>query len=123
MVTLPKLRLVGFALSAPGVTPVPDSPTLWAPFEASLLMERVALNVEAALGVNEILRFVLCPAGTETGNVIGVNAKYLVEAEALLMLTVLFPEFVTINARLLLVFGATLPKLRLALPRTRFPIC
>lgn len=86
-------------------------------------MEKVALNAPAAFGVNETLRFVLCPAASATGNVIGTNAKYLLEAAALLMFTVLFPEFVTVRARLLLVFGATLPKLILALPRTRFPIC
>ena len=57
------------------------------------------------------------------GNVGEVKAKYLVETEALLMLTVLFPEFVTVSARLLLLLGEIAPKFRLALPRTRVPIC
>lgn len=57
------------------------------------------------------------------GNVGAVKAKYLVETEALLMLTILFPEFVTVNARLLLLLGETFPKSRLALPRTRVPTC
>ena len=119
--TLPKASLLGLSASRP--VPVPESATLCIPFEASLLMDSVALNTAAAFGVNEILRFVLCPAASTTGNVVEANAKYLVDAEALLMFTVLFPEFVSVSVRLLLVFGATLPKLRLALPIARFPIC
>lgn len=119
--TLPKSLLVGFSESKP--VPVPESATLCVPFEASLPMDSVALKAAAAFGVNETLRFVLCPADSATGNVVAANAKYCVEAEALLMFTVLFPEFVTVSVRLLLVFGATRPKSRLALPRARFPVC
>ena len=119
--TLPKSLLAGLSASMP--VPVPERATLCIPFEASLLTDRAALKATAAFGVNEILRLVLCPAASTTGNVIGANAKYLVEAEALLMFTVLFPEFVTVNVRILLVFGATLPNSRLALPRANVPIC
>lgn len=119
--TLPNASLVGFSASKP--VPLPVSATLCVPFEASLLMDSVALKAAAAFGVKEILRLVLCPAASETGNVGEANAKYFVETEAPLMFTALFPEFVTVSVRLLLVFGGTLPKSRLALPTARFPIC
>lgn len=56
-VTLPKSSLVG--LSERGPVPFPDRATVWVPFEASLLTERVAVNRVAALGLNETLRFAL----------------------------------------------------------------
>jgi hypothetical protein len=121
--TLPKLRLVGFALSAPGAIPVPERETDWVPLDASLLMESVALKVAAAFGVNEIFRLVLAPGAIETGNEGAVKAKYLVETEALLMLTALLPELVVVTVRLLVDPGVTPPKSRLAFARTRFPDC
>jgi len=51
------------------------------------------------------------------------NAKYLLETDALPMETALLPEFVIVNVRVLVVFGDTCPKLRLALARARVPIC
>lgn len=119
--TLPNDSLEGFSASNP--MPVPESATVWVPFAASLPMESVAVNAAAAFGVKEMLTFVLCPADSATGNVGAANAKYLVETDALPMLTALLPEFVRVSVRLLLVFGVTLPKLRLALPRTSWPIC
>jgi hypothetical protein len=91
--------------------------------EASLLMESVAVNLAAAFGLKEMLRFVLCPADKEMGKLGAVNAKYFVDTDALPMLTALFPEFVTVSVRLLLLVGETFPKSRLALPRTKVPIC
>lgn len=86
-------------------------------------MESVAVNAVAAFGVNEIVRFVLNPAPSDTGSLGEANAKYLFDTDALLIETVLFPELVTVSVTLLLVLGLTLPKLRLVLPRTRFPLC
>jgi hypothetical protein len=86
-------------------------------------MESVALNFAAAFGVNERLRVVLAPAASDTGRVGEVIAKYLVETEALLTVTVVLPELVAVTVRVLLVPGVTSPKSRLALPRTRFPDC
>jgi hypothetical protein len=84
-------------------------------------MESVALNFVAAFGVNDMLRVVLAPAAIDTGNVGEAIAKYLVETEALLTLTVALPELVAVTVRVLLVPGVTSPKSRLALARTRFP--
>ena len=53
-VTLPKSSVAG--LSAREPVPAPERETVWVPFEASLLMESVALNTAAALGVNETFR-------------------------------------------------------------------
>ena len=76
-----------------------------------------------SFGVNETLKFTLNPAASDTGNVGEANAKYLVDTDAPLMVTALFPELVTMSVRLLVVLGLTFPKFRLALPRTRFPVC
>jgi hypothetical protein len=84
-------------------------------------MESVALNLAAAFGVNEMLRVVLAPAASDTGSVGEAIAKYLVDTEALLTLTVALPELVAVTVRVLLVPGVTFPKSRLALARTRFP--
>lgn len=118
-VTLPKGSLAGLRASNP--EPVPESDRVSLPFEASLLMESVALNFAAAFGVNEMLRVVLAPAASDRGSVGEAIAKYLVETEALLTLTVALPELVAVTVRVLLVPGVTSPKSRLALARTRFP--
>lgn len=120
-VTLPKAWLAGLRASNP--EPDPESEIVGFPFEASLLMESVALNFAAAFGVNEMLRVVLAPAASATGSAGEVMAKYLVETEALLTLTVALPELVAVTVRVLLVPGVTSPKSRFALPRTRFPDC
>lgn len=86
-------------------------------------MESVAVNAPAAFGVNETPKFILNPAPRDTGSVGEANAKYLFVTDTLLIVTVLFPELVNVSATLLLLFGLTLPKSRLALPRTRFPLC
>jgi hypothetical protein len=68
-----------------------------------------------------MLRVVLAPGAIETGSVGNPRAKYLVETETLLMLTVLLPELAAVTVRLLLVPGVTAPKSRVAIPRARFP--
>ena len=69
-VTLPKLRLVGFAPSVPGVTPLPDSGIVRVGFEALDVMVRLPLALPADDGVNETLKVALCPAVRVTGAVI-----------------------------------------------------
>jgi hypothetical protein len=119
--TLPKGSLAGLRASNP--EPDPESVRVWFPSEASLATESVALNCAAAFGVNEMLKVVLAPAAIDTGRVGETIAKFLVETEALLMLTVLLPVLVAVTVRLLLVFGGTSPKSRLALPKIKFPDC
>lgn len=119
--TLPNASLEGLRASSP--EPAPESGRVWVPSEASLLTESIALKVAAAFGVNEMLRVVLAPGAIERGNDGAVKAKYLVETEALVILTALLPELFAVTVRVLLVPGVTSPKLRLALPRTRLPDC
>lgn len=66
--TVPKSRLVGFAPSAPTVvTPVPESVSMVGLVEASLVIEAVALNAPAALGLKTKLSVEFCPAAMVTG--------------------------------------------------------
>jgi hypothetical protein len=86
-------------------------------------MDSVAVKFVAALGVNPMLSITLCPAASDNGSEGEAIAKYFVEIEALLMLTALFPELLAVTVRVFVEFGVTLPKSRLALARTKFPIC
>ena len=119
--TLPNASVVGLIAMRPA--PSPERATVCVPSEASLPTERVAVKAAAAFGVNETLRLVLCPAASESGSAGEDMAKYFVETEAELILTALFPVLVAVTVNDFVVLGVTLPKLRLAPPRTRFPIC
>ena len=57
--TLPKLRLVAVAVSAPAVTPVPESGTFNVGFDALLVMERLPLADPPVVGVNVTLKLTL----------------------------------------------------------------
>lgn len=87
------------------------------------MKDSVALNFAAAFGVNDMLSVILSPGAMVTGRVGEFKAKYLVEIEALLIVTAALPELVAVTFRVLVVFGLTSPKSRLALPSTRFPDC
>lgn len=119
--TFPNGSLVGLSWSCP--VPEPERVAVSVGVEASLVTLRVALKAAATFGVNVMLNVALCPLATVTGKVGEVNAKYFVEMEALLMVTDALPEFVAVKVRVLLVLGVTFPKSRLALPRTRVPLC
>ena len=67
MVTLPNARLVGFALSAPGVTPVPDKAIAndgLGPLEAIVT---VPLMFPLDFGANVTVNVVLCDAPRLSG--------------------------------------------------------
>ena len=69
-VTVPKLRLVGFAPRVPGVTPVPDKGMVSVGFEALDVIVMLPLALPADDGANETLKVALCPAFSVTGVVI-----------------------------------------------------
>ena len=69
-VTLPKLRLVGFDPSAPGVTPVPDNGMVKVGFGAFDVTVTLPLTLPADCGVNATVKDALCPARRATGVVI-----------------------------------------------------
>jgi hypothetical protein len=66
-VTLPKLRLVGLDVRKPGVTPVPDKPTVSGEFEASDVMFTLPLTAPAVWGANDTLNVVLCELASVKG--------------------------------------------------------
>ena len=74
-ITLPKLRLVGFEPSAPGVTPVPDIGIVRVGLEAFEVIVTLPLTLPADTGVNVALKVVLCPAVSVIGVVIPLSVK------------------------------------------------
>ena len=69
-ITLPKLRLVGFDPSAPGVTPVPDNGMVSVGLEAFEVIVTLPLALPDAAGVNVTLKVVLCPLVSVNGAMI-----------------------------------------------------
>jgi hypothetical protein len=74
-VTLPKLRLVGFALRAPGATPVPETGMVSVGFVAVEVTVRLPLTAPAAAGANLTVKVALCPPLNVTGAVIPLTLK------------------------------------------------
>jgi len=74
-VTLPKLRLVGFDPSAPGVTAVPESGMVRVGFEAFDVTVRLPVALPADCGANATVKVALCPAVSVTGAVIPLRLK------------------------------------------------
>ena len=75
--TLPKLKLVGFALNAPGdvETPVPDSGIVMLEFEASDLMIADPAALPLALGEKVIVKVVVAEAASVNGVAIPLEEK------------------------------------------------
>jgi hypothetical protein len=73
--TLPKLRLVGLALRAPGDTPVPDTLMVRLGLEALDVMVTVPVAFPLAFGVNVTVNVLLWDAPSETGVDIPVIEK------------------------------------------------
>ena len=65
--TLPKLRLVGLELSAPGANPVPDNGMVNVGFEAFDVIVTLPLAAPADVGLNATLKVALWPAVSVTG--------------------------------------------------------
>jgi hypothetical protein len=69
-VTLPKLRLVGFAPRVPWATPVPDNGMVKVGLDAVEVMVTLPLALAADWGANATLKLALCPAVRVNGVVI-----------------------------------------------------
>ncbi len=78
--TFPNVALLGVSVSCPGgiadPVPFPAKFNIVVALEASLVIVVVAVNEATALGVNEMLIDVLCPAATVRGRFIGAKEKY-----------------------------------------------
>ena len=111
--TLPKERLVGFAVSVPGVTPVPESGMVrlgFAPFEAMLMLP---LTAPLAAGANSTVKDVLCPAFSVSGRVSPLRRKPLPVAVAVEIVTAVPPELVNVSESDFELPTCTAPKLKL----------
>ena len=126
-VKLPNASLLALRVSWPGgaafPVPLPARLKVAVPFDASLVIVVVALKDATALGANEILIEVLCPAATVRGRSLDAEEKYLLEIAMPEMVTVAAPEFVTVAERVLLLPAATPPKSRVEVDRESVPDC
>lgn len=73
--TLPKLRLVGLAANAPGVTPVPDTGIVNVEFVAVEVTVRLPLTAPAAVGINATVKVALCPPLSVNGVAIPLTVR------------------------------------------------
>lgn len=71
--TFPKLWLIGFAVSSPGATPVPDAGNVRCALLAVLATAKLPLELPAVAGENSIENVVLCPALRVIGKVTPVK--------------------------------------------------
>jgi len=110
-VTLPKLRLAGEAVRAPGLTPEPVRAR--DRFEFEVLIVIVPVTVPAATGVKVTSKDALCPGASVFGRASPPRANPAPVAVTWLMVALLAPELVTTAVRFWLVCTGTLPKLRL----------
>lgn len=112
-VTFPKARLVGFALSVPGVTPVPDSETVNVGFGASEVIVRVPVALPLEVGAKLTVKLVLCDAVSVSGAFTRLTENPLPLTEICEMDTLVVPVFVIVSDSVPLLPVLTLPKLRL----------
>lgn len=92
--TLPKVREVGFAVSAPGTTPTPLKGNAKVGFVASLAKVMPPLAAPVAFGANRTEKFTECPGASTVGRVSPLRLKLAPLAVAREMVTLVEPEFV-----------------------------
>lgn len=112
-VTLPKLRLVGLAVSAPGATPVPDIGIVSVGLVALLDTEMLPVAAPVVVGAKLALKLVLWPAFSVKGKLRPVMLKPVPVAVAAVMVMLVPPELVSVSESVCVLFNCTLPKLRL----------
>lgn len=109
VVTLPKLKEVGLAETAPGATPLPERATLAFPaFDETLTLPFAA---PVAVGANVTEKLADWPAFNVTGNVKPLTLYPEPVAEMAETVTALPPEFVIVLDMLCLLPVITFPKL------------
>ena len=111
--TLPKLKLVGFEVTCPWVTPVPERGTESVGLPALELIVSVPVAAPALAGANLTLNVVDCPPARVVGNDGPVKLNPLPEADALEMVTLAPPVFETLTAVVWLFPTVTFPKFTL----------
>jgi hypothetical protein len=111
--TLPKLRLVGLAPSAPGETPVPERGIVSVGFDAFEVSVTLPLALPADDGLNDTLKVALCPAVSVSGAVIPLRPNPVPLTPTWEIETLDPPVFVIVSDNVLLLVTCTFPKLRL----------
>jgi hypothetical protein len=113
VVTLPKPRLAGAAVSCPAVTPAPESATFSGELVAFDVIARLPLTLPLDVGENFTLKLTLCPAFSVAGKVRPLALNPEPVAVAAEIVTLAPPVFVRVSVRDALLPVFTLPKLRL----------
>jgi hypothetical protein len=111
--TLPKARLVGFAVNVPCVTPVPESGMLKLGFEPFEVMLTLPLAAPLVVGAKSTVNDVLWPAVNVKGRASPLKLNPVPLAEAAEMVRLDPPELVSVSDKLLLLPIWTLPNPRL----------
>jgi hypothetical protein len=111
--TDPKSKLVGFAPSAPGATPVPDNGTDNEGFVAFEVMVTLPLALPAVTGAKVTLKVALCPAVSVAGVEIPLTEKPVPLLATFEMVRVEPPVLVTVSDSTCLLPSETLPKFKL----------
>jgi len=93
---LPKLKLVGDAVSAPGATPVPESGRVSDGFDAFDVMVTVPVTFPAVCGAKPTLNVVLCDGFRVRGVVIPLRVNPVPLTAACEMETAVPPLFVSV---------------------------
>jgi hypothetical protein len=112
-ITLPKLRLVGFELRTPGVTPVPDNGMARVGLEAFEVIVMLPLTVPADPGANVTVKVALWPAVSVAGVVMPLRVKPAPLVATWEIVTLEPPVLVIVSDKDCLLPTVTLPKLRL----------
>jgi hypothetical protein len=113
-VTVPKTRLVGFAVIAPAVAPIPDKGMLRLGFEALDAMVKVPPADPDTVGANFTAKAVLCPAFNVMGAVIPLRVKPDPLTAACEIVTLEPPGFVNVPESDCVPPTVTVPKARVA---------
>ena len=97
--TLPKLRLVGFETSVPGVVPVPESGMVRVGFDAFEVTVTLPLFAPEDGGANETLKLVLWPAVSVTGVEIPLTLNPVPLTATCEIVMLVLPGFVSVSDR------------------------
>jgi hypothetical protein len=112
--TVPKLKLVGFALKLPAATAVAESAMLKGLFDPSLVNDKVPVAPPADVGLKTIFTFVLCPAANVTGKARPFMAKPAPLTAACEIVRLVLPVLLRMSTCDWLVPTWTFPKATLA---------
>ena len=111
--TLPKLRLVGLAANAPGVTPVAETGIVRVEFVAVELTLIFPVTAPAEVGANDTVNVALCPPLSVSGVAIPLTLKPLPVIRTCDTVTLEAPVLVMVSESEFWLPIVTLPKLRL----------